>query len=101
MLRRINDEVFVAEGPIVSISSRDIEFLKEKLASAPRKRIRICAHATPEDRLHEMIIVLDADTYIRPHKHIGKSESFHIIDGSVDVVIFEDQGEIEDVVRMS
>ena len=58
-------------------------------------------HADGDDLLHEMIIALDRDSYVRPHRHPGKSESFHIIDGAVDIVVFDDTGDITRVVCLS
>jgi cupin fold WbuC family metalloprotein len=47
-----------------------------------------------------MIISLDRDTYIRPHRHAGKSESFHIIDGELTVVLFDDDGRVTQTIEM-
>ena len=47
-----------------------------------------------------MLICLARETYIRPHRHAGKSESFHMIDGELDVVLFHDDGAIREVIRM-
>jgi cupin fold WbuC family metalloprotein len=47
-----------------------------------------------------MLIVLSRESYVQPHKHLGKSESFHIIEGEVDVAIFDDAGQISDVVAL-
>ena len=99
-LRRISDEVFVAPGPIVRLGSEDIDFLKRQAASNPRGRARICAHGDNEDAIHEMVIAISSSSYIRPHRHIGKSESFHIVDGCVDVVMFDDDGGITDVIEL-
>lgn len=98
--RRIGDGVFVATAPIVSIGAQQILFLKQEAASSGRRRARICAHRTDDDRLHEMLIAILADSYIHPHKHLGKSESFHIIEGAVDVVVFDDSGAILDVIAL-
>lgn len=100
MLRKINEEVFVAESPIVQFGLEQIEFLKKQAASNDRHRARICAHHSNEDPLHEMLIVISAGSYIHPHRHIGKSESFHIIEGIADVVIFDDAGSIVDVIKL-
>ena len=62
--------------------------------------MRLCAHADVEDRIHEMLIALGYETYIRPKKQPGKSKSYHAIDGAADVVIFEDDGAIAEVVRL-
>jgi len=99
-LKRINDEVFVAKEPIVVLGDEELAFIREKALSSPRQRARICAHRHPEDLLHEMFIALSRQTYIQPHRHRQKSESFHIIEGAVDVVLFEDDGAIHEVVRL-
>jgi cupin fold WbuC family metalloprotein len=99
-LHRINDEVFAASGPIVQLGPEAIDFLKGQARSSPRKRARICAHSNNDDAIHEMVIAISSSSYIRPHRHVGKSESFHVIDGSVDVVMFDDDGAITDVVKL-
>ena len=97
---QINEEVLIAEDLIVKVDYQDVEFLKEKSKYNQRKRIRLCAHRDVEDKVHEMIIVHAKDTYVRPHKHLNKSESFHVIEGSVDVVVFDDDGNIMEVIQM-
>ena len=57
----------------------------------PRQRARYCTHSLVDDEVHEMVIYHKEGTYIRPHKHIGKTESFHLIDGEADVVFFDDE----------
>jgi len=99
-LRKVNDEVFVADEPIVEVGDEDVQFLKRQALASPRRRARICAHPSGEDTLHEMIIAISADSYIHPHRHFGKSESFHVIEGSVDVAIFEDDGALARVVAL-
>jgi cupin fold WbuC family metalloprotein len=62
--------------------------------------MRVCTHRDPGDSLHEMLIVHTKDTYVRPHKHAAKSESFHVIEGEMDVVVFDDHGAVTDVLRL-
>jgi cupin fold WbuC family metalloprotein len=93
-------EVLYAEDPIVQVDRADIEFLVARARGNPRKRVRLCAHRSVSDRLHEMLIVHGRDCYVRPHKHTAKSESFHIIDGVVDVVLFDEAANIIEVVPM-
>ena len=99
-IRATSDEVFLATGGIVQVRAEDVALVKQKGTTNARKRARLCAHPGPDDRLHEMLIVLDRGTYIRPHRHGSKAESFHIIEGELDVVIFHDDGAIREVVRM-
>ena len=93
--RTVNEEVFYLDGR-VSVSSRDIEWLKERASATARQRARLCTHASPEDLLHEMFIIHKRQTYVRPHKHLSKVESFHVIEGRADVVLFDQDGEVSD-----
>lgn len=97
---QLNCEVFVAGDRIVKVADRVINALKRKAAENPRKRARLCAHRAADNPLHEMLIVLTNNTYIRPHKHPSKSESFHIIEGRLDVLVFDEGGDLIEVVRM-
>jgi cupin fold WbuC family metalloprotein len=99
-LKKINDEVYTATEPIVRLDHRAIEFTRECALRNKRGRARICAHRNPEANLHEMIIAITSASYVRPHRHRGKSESFHVVEGDADVVIFSNEGTVEDVVEL-
>ncbi|MDE0940669.1 MAG: WbuC family cupin fold metalloprotein [Pirellulales bacterium] len=94
-------EVYLAPGPITAIGSPEIDFLRREVADNQKGRVRINFHQDNSDLLHEMMIAIRPDSYIRPHKHPGKSESFHIIYGAVDIVVFEDDGAIREVVPLA
>jgi cupin fold WbuC family metalloprotein len=98
--RRINDEVYVADEPVVQVARDGIEMLKRLAGRTARRRVRLCAHRGTDDVLHEMLIVLQRGTYVRPHRHRNKSESFHVVEGMLTVVLFTDVGEIREVIRM-
>ena len=95
---RLNDEVLVAEGPVVELTAADIADLKERAARNRRRRIRVCAHPDVDDALHEMLIVHMAGAYVRPHKHVGKSESVHVLEGDAEVVLFDDDGGVRSLI---
>src|SRR5260370_28282136 len=99
-VQQLNEEVLIAAEPVVLVSGQDIQSLIDRAAQTERERIRLCAHKSTEDRLHEMFIVHARGTYVPPHKHVNKSESFHIIKGLVDVILFDAMGEITQVLRM-
>lgn len=99
-MKQVSREVFQAEGPIVRVSAAEIQVLKDRALEGPRARARICAHPGPNDATHEMLIVLGRNNEIRPHKHPGKVESFHVIEGSMAVVQFDDDGNVFDLLRM-
>lgn len=97
---KINEEIFYSRDVIIKISRKAIEFIKNKAARNRRKRARICLHKDVKDSLHEMLVVLPRGAYARPHKHILKSESLHVIKGTFKVVIFNETGDILEVINM-
>ena len=99
-LKKISDEVFYAGGDIVALSAADLVFLKQQAERNPRKRARLCTHLDVSDPLNEMIIVNLHDTYVRPHKNTNKPKSFRMLEGIMDVVVFNDAGEVTGVTRL-
>jgi len=99
-MRQISEEILYADEPVVRVGPSIIERLKEIARGNRRRRCRLCAHTDVNDRLHEMLIVHAEGTYVRPHKHLGKPESFHVIEGMVDVILFAEEGRITHVIRM-
>ncbi len=99
-LRRLSDDVFVADAPIVRLGQTELDLVRRQAAASPRKRARICAHHENSEAVHEMLIAMAADSYIHPHKHLDKGESFHVVEGQVDVVVLDDDGQVSDVIEM-
>ncbi len=96
----INSEVLFTNSDITEVSAEDLEFLKEKSINNERKRIRLCVHKDIDDKVHEMIIVHGKGAYVRPHKHLARSESLHVIEGEAYAIIFDDSGHISQVIHM-
>ena len=99
-LKKVNDEVYNATEPIIRLDRRAVEFIRECALRNPRGRARICAHRSPGERLHEMLIAITAASYVRPHRHHEKSESFHLVDGEAEVVVLSEDGSVEDVIAL-
>jgi cupin fold WbuC family metalloprotein len=99
-IKEINPEVYQAEGPIVGVSREEMNFIKAKAMATPRRRARLCSHPGPDDATHEMLIWLGKNNNLHPHVHPGKVESFHVMEGLMTVVLFEDDGKILEAVKM-
>lgn len=93
-MKLVSPEVFVADEAVPKVDAAVIAALKAQALRSPRRRCRLCAHKDVSERLHEMFLVMARDSYIRPHKHIGKSESWHVIEGAADIVFFDEAGRI-------
>src|SRR3989339_2159546 len=81
---------------IIKVDHNVVDELKQLAQNSPNRRARLCLHRNSGDSLQEMVIALCRDSYIRPHKHIDKNETFHIIEGSLKLFIFNDSGRIVD-----
>ena len=53
-------------------------------------------HPELSDPVQRLLNGLEPWTYIRPHKHITKEESFVLLRGTVLAVVFNDDGSIRD-----
>ena len=84
--------VFYNEQNVAEVGTEWYEKLKHHAFEADQKRARLCLHKSPDDLLHEMLIVFHRDTLIRPHRHTGKTESYHMVFGELDIVLFSDDG---------
>jgi len=93
-------KVFRESGSIVELGPDWLARLKAAALDDPLGRARICVHDSDEAAVHEMIIAFRQDVMFRPHRHHNKSESFHIIEGMIDIVVFSTTGEVERVVRL-
>ena len=83
----------------IYIDRKKLEELKILAQKDPNKRARICLHKNDEEMVQEMIIAFCKDSYIRPHRHTDKSESYHIIEGRIEIIFYNDNGiEIDKVV---
>ena len=92
--------IFLGED-IAEVRLEDwIDKLKSAAETAPYRRARLCLHHDHTDLVHEMFIVFCKDSIVPIHKHLNKSESFHVIEGELDVVIFDDEGNLVRRVEM-
>lgn len=99
-MKQVSEEVFFPENPIVKVGSQELAELNTRSQQSPRQRVRLCTHQSTEDLLHEMFIAKTRDTYVRPHKNKKEAKSFFIVDGQLDVIVFDEVGQIVDVVHM-
>jgi cupin fold WbuC family metalloprotein len=92
--------VFYSADDVAEVSPEWYEKLKSCALEATKKRARLCLHHSTDDALHEMIIVFHRDAIVRPHRHRGKTESYHMIFGDLDIVLFDDAGRPMRIINM-
>jgi cupin fold WbuC family metalloprotein len=94
-------EVIYTDRSLVLARSEEVELLKREAATTPRRRCRLCAHPGPDAAQQDMLIVMHGDSYVRPHRHFGKSETLTVLEGEAEALIFDEAGEITQVLRMT
>jgi dTDP-4-dehydrorhamnose reductase len=99
-LTEVADGVYYSPYPLPLVDSGLIEFLKRVSRTCPLRRARFCAHLTPDAEQHDMLIVTHRDSYVAPHRHLTKSETFVVLEGSADMILFDESGAVEKIVRM-
>ena len=98
--RRISEEVLYTTHAEPTTGSEELIALARASRETKRGRLRLCLHPDIDNPLHEMIIVHPRQAYVPPHKHHGQSESILVLQGRVDLVVFDDQGAVTRVVPM-
>lgn len=87
-------EIFLGGRDMVVLSHAQLKRIKAMASKAPLRRARFCLHTDHRDKVQEMVIAFCKDSYVPPHRHRRKSESYHVIEGELEVVFFDDAGRV-------
>ena len=82
------------------VTSENINNLLKLAKINSKRRARINAHPSNDSNVHEMIIAFLKDSYVPPHRHQNKTESFHVIKGEIDVIFFDEKGNINNRINL-
>jgi cupin fold WbuC family metalloprotein len=68
-----------------------------------RKRINLNIHESTEAAVQRLFLAVEPETYIRPHRHpqAHKWELFVVLDGEMDLLLFNDLGDIVNRIALS
>lgn len=96
-LRQVGEGVYYCLDPRSRIGLAELAFLKTQALESPQGRARICAHPREESRRHDMFVALAWGAYARPHRHVSKSESVSLLEGALQVTIFDEHGRAAEI----
>lgn len=85
---------------IAVVGADMVEALIEAARLDPRGRARFNLHHGDDDPLHEMVIAMTRQSLTMPHRHVGKSESLHLMRGILALVAFNDDGKVMRCMRL-
>jgi cupin fold WbuC family metalloprotein len=87
--------VYENSSDIVTLSRKHAASLVTAAKASPRGRARLLLHRSRDDTLHEMLIALPASSCDIPHLNFKSGKSFHVVEGTMAVVVCSrDGGEI-------
>jgi len=92
--------VYYAPEPVV-VDAATIAFLKDRAAANPRRKSMLCTHPSSAAAQHDILMVQHRSLYGRPHRHVGRAESLHVLEGEAIFVVYGPTGTVLDAVRMS
>jgi cupin fold WbuC family metalloprotein len=71
-----------------------IDDLTARAAASPRARAHHNVHESPADLVQRFLVAAQRNTYIRPHRHLTKSELAVVLRGRFHVLIFDETGTV-------
>ena len=90
-----SDRILYVDMDIPCISAEDIRIIVDNSKHLPaHASSRLCLHPDTSSKLHEMYIIHEKYTYIRPHRHTDKDESCVVLEGQMALLIFSDNGDV-------
>src|SRR5438309_3367146 len=99
-LTEVAEGIFYTAHPLPMADETLINLLKNAARSTLKRRARLCAHPSANAEQHDMLIVSHRETYVAPHRHPGKAETFVVLEGIADVMLFDDRGILSTVIKM-
>jgi len=71
-----------------------LDELAARAAASPRRRAHFNVHADAADVVQRFFVAVDRESYIRPHRHLTKSELAIVVRGAFEVITFDEAGGI-------
>lgn len=77
-------------------SNENLQQLTSKAQNSDRLRTNLNIHETTDAAVQRLFLAFEPGTYIRPHRHpeAHKWELFIVLQGELDLLIFDDAGKI-------
>ena len=79
-----------------------LDELTARARSSPRRRHHLLLHASQNEPCQRMVIAMEPDSYIQPHRHPDSTtnEALLALRGAFALIVFDDVGEVADVRKL-
>jgi cupin fold WbuC family metalloprotein len=88
----------------VKITTRElVARVSAEARQSPRLRQNHNFHPSDESRCHRLLNAIEPGSYVRPHRHLDpeKDEAFILLNGSLGIVTFAEDGGVAETVVLS
>ena len=99
-VKKESNKVLYTNENLITLSGKDLNFLKKLAKKNDDKSIRLCTHKNKRSNVHEMIIIQPKNYKCKIHMHPKNAEAMTVIKGLVDVVIYNKRGKIKKIIKM-
>ena len=93
---KAKSKTYFYQGGVATIKPVELQQLLDDAARDPMKKARFCMHPSPEYPINHMIIASHYNTYVNPHLHHHSSVFYHMIQGAMRLIIFDDDGRVKE-----
>ncbi len=78
------------------VTNDDVNGLNQKACEVERKRAHLNLHDNENANVQRLLMAMEPETYIAPHRHIEphKWEMLVLLTGEMDLLIFDDDGQL-------
>jgi cupin fold WbuC family metalloprotein len=85
------------------ISNKALHDLTDTAKKVDRLRSHLNVHEALDASVQRLFIATEPETYMRPHRHpqAHKWEFFMLLEGEIDLLIFDDEGQLIQRTKMS
>lgn len=83
------------------IDTHELAGLSARAADLPRRRLNINLHGDASDTVQRMVIAVEPETYIRPHRHSAQFETFILLRGRGTLLAFAGDGVVEHRIELA
>lgn len=98
--KNARSKAFYAMSKSLCVDSEMLDELYRWSIELGKANIRLCLHPGSSDAFHQMVILEWKGQSFPAHRHPTKCESYHMIRGSMDVLIFEPNGGLRSKTRI-
>lgn len=93
----------MSANTVKKVTARLIRELGQKAATAQRRRTNYNFHESPNDPVQRLVVAMQKETYIRPHRHAAenKMEFAIAVQGRMQVVLLNNNGAVAERIDLT